>query len=468
MFIAFYITDSKNSLIFQYLLSSNSPLFVHLLARIRAVCPSLLSQDEQLDGDSTLVHCSAGKSLEVFKYYSVTNNINYYCLASGSSSRTGTDPYAFMEQMDLLLLQYFDKEQLTVTKLINNYDRISMIFYTCIDAGEPAVGALDSNRIKRVIPIKSDLSKVINKTAHSIQRAVRQPGQGILAPLPEVQQAQVVPWRSGNIRYASDEIYVDVVETVHVIYQSRSKRRRQVQLVCGTINGEINVNSYLSGNPTVEMQIDLAGHDIYAPAYHECVQPIQALDSKLLFTPPDGMCHLLNYTIDLDMPHKNTGNRTIGIVSLSYHDGLGHNNDEFEILLNISNVPSVPYIQDLTVQLELQEHCTSDDFKIKILRNTHGRFDNSVQPGRGSWIFDKQTPVGALPVLRGCVENATSPVKIQRCALAYHVEGQLPSGIRLSMLNVRPSTTLRNDSPNKLFKGVKYVCRTADFEVRSV
>ncbi|SJM84429.1 related to AP-3 complex subunit mu [Zygosaccharomyces bailii] len=468
MFIAFYITDSKNSLVYQYLLSSNSPLFTHLLARIRAVCPSLLSQDEQEDDESLRVHCSVARDLEIFKYHSVTNNLNFYCLASGASCKPDTDPYFFMEQMELLLLQYFDKDQLTVTKLINNFDRITMIFYTCIDAGEPAVGTLDSNRIKRIIPIKSDLSKVINKTAHSLQRAVRHQGPGILAPLPEVQQDQIVPWRSGNLRYASDEIYVDVVETVHVIYQAHHRRRSQVQLVCGTINGHVNVKSYLSGNPTVEMQIDLADHEIYAPTYHECVEPVVPPVGKLHFIPPDGMCRLLDYTIDLDMPHQKTGNNLVGMVSLSYHDSLGQNKDEFEIHLNISSSSTVPYVQNLAVQLELQEHCSNEDFKIKILRNTHGRFDNSVHPGRGSWIFDKQTSMGALPVLRGCVENASGPVKVQRCALSYQLEGQLPSGIRLSALNVRSSSTLRSDSPNKLYKGVKYVCRTADFEIRSI
>lgn len=504
MFIAFYITDSKNSLVFQYLLSSNSPLFLHLLARIRAVCPGLLSNDEDQE-NPPLFHCCVAKDLEVYKFHSHTNNLNYYCLASGAASRPQTETFAFLQFLDQTLLEYFDKDQLTVSKIVNNYDRVTMIFYMCIDSGEPRIGSLNSNRTKRVIPVKSDFSKVINQTAHSIQRAVRQPRQGILTSTPETSQTEdLVPWRNGHLKYASDEIYVDVIETIQVIYQSSHRNNSSassLQMVSGTINGQINVKSYLSGNPTVEMDIDLAGNETYAPSLHECVQMPSGSLSTLQFIPPDGICNLLNYTVDLDMnPQVNVTN-PIGIVSVSYRDALGTNHDEFEIHVNISNSPLVSQIQDLRLQVELQprkqglkelgqqqveegdlysdannsattdlrqDDFQLDDAKIKVLRNTHGRFDNSVQPGKGTWIFDSDTSVGSLPVLRGCVEDAKAPVKIQRVALSYTHEGLLPSGLRLQRLNVRSATNLRdNNRGNRLFKGVKYVCRTGDYDIRS-
>ncbi|GCF00433.1 AP-3 complex subunit mu [Zygosaccharomyces mellis] len=492
MFIALYITDSKNSLIFQYLLGSNSPLFSHLLARIRTVCPSLLSRDD--DNDSPpLFHCCVAKDLEIYKYHSQVNNLNYYCLASGADSRPQTETFTFLQLLDQTLLKYFDKDQLTVNKIINNYDRITMIFYMCINSGEPCVGSLNSNRIKRVIPIKSDLSKMINHTAHTLQRAVRQPRQGILASTSEnLETEEMVPWRSSNLKYPSDEIYVDIIETIHVIYQAHH-RHKSVQMVTGTINGQVNVKSYLSGNPTVEMDIDLAGNELYAPSLHECVEMPQGSPSSLYFIPPDGICNLLNYTIDLDMNPKVKATRPVGLVSVVYKDGLGLNHDEFEIHVNISNSPSVPHIQDLKLQIELQpriqeleeqeqeaqrdaemdpevkeERNQLEDGKIKVLRNTHGRFDNSVHPGKGTWIFDSNTPVGSLPMLRGCVEDAKHPVRIKCVGVSYTNEGLLPSGIGLRRINVRSPTNLReNNRDKRLFKGVKYVCRTGDFEIRS-
>lgn len=490
MFIALYISDSKNSLVFQYLLGSNSPLFTHLLARIRAVCPGLLSKDDGND-NSPLFHCCVAKDLEVYKYHSEVNNLNYYCLASGADSTPQIETYTFLQLLDQILSEYFDKDQLTVTKIINNYDRVTMIFYLCINAGEPCVGSLNSNRIKRVIPVKSDLSKIIHQTAHTLQRAVRQPPQGILASTPEnLESEEVVPWRTGQLKYASDEIYVDIIETIHVIYQA-SHRRSSVQMVTGTINGQVNVKSYLSGNPTVEMDMDLAGNELYAPSLHECVEMPDGTPSSLSFIPPDGMCNLLNYTVDLDMNPKVRTTSPIGLVSVAYKDGLGLNHDEFEISVNISNSTSVPHIQDLKLQIELQPHTRElreqtpnvvevdtdtkertdqlDDGKIKILRNTHGRFDNSVHPGKGTWIFDSNTPVGSLPVLRGCVEDAKNPVRIKSIGVSYTNEGLLPSGIRLRRINVRSPVNLResNNRGKRLFKGVKYLCRTGDYEIRS-
>ncbi|GAV52076.1 hypothetical protein ZYGR_0AG00670 [Zygosaccharomyces rouxii] len=492
MFIALYITDSKNSLVFQYLLGSNSPVFSHLLARIRAVCPGLLSKDDE-DDSPPLFHCCVAKDLEIYKYHSQINNLNYYCLASGADSRPQTETFTFLQLLDQTLLEYFDKDQLTVTKIVNNYDRVTMIFYMCINSGEPCVGSLNSNRIKKALPVKSDFSKMVNHTAHTLQRAVRQPRQGILASTPEtLESEEVVPWRSGHLKYASDEIYVDIVETIHVIYQAHH-RHSSVQMVTGTINGQVNVKSYLSGNPTVEMDMDLAGNELYAPSLHECVEMPQGSPSFLCFIPPDGICNLLNYTIDLDVNPKVKVTSPVGPVSVVYKDGLGLNRDEFEIHVNISNSPSVPHIQDLKLQIELQpriqqleeqeektqrdaEEDTAakdgqdqlEDGKIKVLRNTHGRFDNSVHPGKGTWIFDSNTPVGSLPVLRGCVEDSKHPVRIKRVGVSYTNEGLLPSGIGLQRINVRSPTNLReNNRGKRLFKGVKYVCRTGDYEIRS-
>lgn len=532
MFISFYITDAKNSLVFQYLLSSNSPPFASLWTKILNVRPEMavkydtasLNGDE-LNSNTMSVHGSVGKDLEVYKYYSVKNKLNYLCLTSGSGATSHIDPFIFLEGMDRRLLEYFDKDQLTASKLINNYDRVTMIFYTCVDGGEPAVGGLYDNKIKRAVPTRSDLSKIINSTAHSIQKAVQRQqqhnGQLIIdkqsfsvdTAFPE---NEVVPWRNGNVKYTNNEIYVDMTETVHVVYQKNKKRKdkfhshqrsgtfseSQMEMVCGTINGVSNVRCYLSDNPLLELQLDLAGNDLGVPSFHEAVElgsegtenARESID-YLKFIPPDGKFRLMEYSIDLDMlqikqrHYKYNNNNIIGLISVSFQDGLGNKNDEFEITVNINNTAHVANIEDLQVELELFSNILLDskneknedndqnegdsseetDFKIKILRNTHGRFENSVIPGKGIWIFDKETPTGALPVLRGCVEYPNSrtsshSVKLQRVALSYSHTGELASGLRVKSINI---SGMQNQKNLKLFKGVKYITKTGDFEIRA-
>ncbi|QLG72677.1 hypothetical protein HG535_0D03850 [Zygotorulaspora mrakii] len=538
MFISFYIADTKNALIFQYLLSSSSPLFSHLLTKIQNVCPELISEhhdeerDESIMGQDSLkytssIHSSLGKDLEVYKYHSVTNNINYFCLTSLSKGQASIEPLLFLENMDRILLEYFEKERLTVSKLINNHDRLSMIFYMCVDSGEPAVGRLHENMIKRMVPMRSDLSKIINSTAHSFQKAVRQPAlqnqrlfehsatkgsllfeQGSGSSTNDAFENEVVPWRTGNLKYKDNEIYVDVLETMHLVYSQRQKKRRrsyrgknetgaEIKMVCGSICGQINFRSHISENPTIELDLNLAGNYLGVPSLHESVEtssePGKPVD-KLRFIPPDGKFCLMEYNIDLDMLQARNAvykSGSIGMVSVDFQDGLGSKHDEFEIIINISNSTKVTDIKDLRIDVEvtpevMPRNNTTDersnknknqevddpnpDFsehKIKVLRNTHGRFENDVVPGKGTWIFQKDTAVGALPVLRGCVENVWNSaiyVKVKRVSVSYNYAGELASGIQVNAINI--TSGVRNLKSLKLFKGVKYTTASGDFVIR--
>lgn len=511
MFISFYITDSKYSLVFQYLLSSNSPPYEHLKTKVQDVCPELMSDTSTLengartdDGNSNLnsVYRSIGKNLELYKFYSVTNKLYYFCLTSGSSSVSKCSPFAFMEEMDRLLLEYFDKDQLTASKITNNYDRITMIFYVCIDGGEPAAGRLYSNKIKQIIPVRSDLSKIINSTAHSLQVVVQRQGQQQGQKFGNTQtrldtdsfwrENETVPWRSTGLKYTNNEIYVDMTESIHVIYQKSRKKSSsasrydssKITMVCGTINGCATVRCYLSNNPSVELQLDLAGRDLGIPSFHDCIEPDKnggLVNCNLNFIPPDGKFTLMQYCIDLDQHQLNqsrTYNNPIGLVTVGFSDQLGTKKDEFELTINVANSREVENIQDLRVFLELQpsaddqsvqqqqETFEDSEIKIKVLRNTHGRFENSVASGQGSWIFDKETPTGTLPVLRGCVENSSGlqcVAKVQRVSLSYSHTGQLASGIKVKAININ-SQGLTGTRP---FKGVKYMTTTGDYQIRS-
>lgn len=507
MFISFYITDSKYSLVFQYLLSSKSPPFEHLRTKVQDVCPELMSDANTIengtrtnDGNDNLrsVYRSVGKNLELYKYYSSTNKLCYFCLTSASSSVSKGTPFVFMEDMDRLLLEYFDKDELTGSKITNNYDRVTMIFYVCISGGEPAVGRLYSNSIKKVVPVRSDLSKIINSTAHSLQVAVQrqgqQQGQGFNNLQPRFEsdyswaEGDVVPWRSAGLKYTNNEFYVDMTEKIHVVYQksrkkSTSKSRfdsAKMSMVCGTINGRATVKCYLSNNPSVELQLDLAGNDLGIPAFHDCIEPEQNKglpNCSLKFIPPDGRFNLMQYTIDLDMiSQSHRYNNGVGLISVNFNDQLGTKKDEFEITVNVANSRDVETIQDLCIRLELEpptdntaleeDNSPGAELKIKVLRNTHGRFDNSVVSGQGNWIFDKETPTGTLPVLRGCVENnagLSCMAKVQRVSLSYSHTGQLPSGIRVKAININSQGT----TTTRPFKGVKYMTTTGDYEIRS-
>ncbi|CAI4056182.1 Apm3p SKDI_02G3950 [Saccharomyces kudriavzevii IFO 1802] len=483
MYLSFYITDTRNKLVFQYLLGATAPSFKHLWTRVQSTCPHLL---EDSSSDDYLDHAVVGRDLEVYKYFSITNKLNYWCLASTSKSKGPLDCFTLLETMDCILLEYFDKDKLSIKKLVNNYDRISLIFNCCIEAGEPNVSdMLYVNKIKEAVPERSDLSKFISSTAHNLQQAVQIPQQRqqqlqqnqiSRGSTSLVENEEVVPWRTSKAsKHENNELYVDLLETFHVVFETKKSRLR---LVNGNIHGTVDVRSYLNNNPLVSVKLNTMGNDIGVPTLHECVEikdDGEFLPSNITFIPPDGKFRLLEYSVDLDSQVKQSGIRinSIGLMSLHFQNGLGKDSDEFELSLNIENFKKVSQIDDL--KLDLQFNVENADaielsYKIKILRNTHGRFENSAAMGKGQWIFDKATATGTVPVLRGCIEyesvkpNGSKNIDLQTVSLEYSYTGRSASGIYVDAIDILSGLTIGKNT--KLYKGAKYRTQTGDFQVR--
>lgn len=174
-----------------------------------------------------------GRDLEVYKYFSVINKLNYWCLASTSKSKGPLDCFTFLETIDRILLEYFDKDKLSIKKIVNNYDRISLIFNCCVEAGEPNVSdMLYVNKIKEAVPERSDLSKFISSTAHNLQQAVQLPQQRqqqlqqnqiSRGSSSLIENEEIVPWRTSRAsKHENNELYVDLLETFHVVFEKKN------------------------------------------------------------------------------------------------------------------------------------------------------------------------------------------------------------------------------------------------------
>ena len=308
MYISFYITDSKNGLIFQYLPSASAPTFSDLWVKIKSVTA---------ESDLTLQNeVKIGKYLKASKYHSDINNLNYWCLISDQKNEKVSimDSFVLLETIDNILMEYFDKDALTVKKLTNNYDRLTMIFNYIIDDGEPQMaGNLYSNRIKDVIPLQNDLTKFIHSTAKNLGNVVsntavtsatsrnrgsyngrmfNNPSSSLSSSSSTIGNEEIVPWRSTKIgQHAKEEIYLDFEETVQLVYQKRHRHAKRggtttslsqgyinssindsrMQLVHGNIHGYIKGNSLLNGTPVVELNLNNNGCDLGIPRFYDCV-----------------------------------------------------------------------------------------------------------------------------------------------------------------------------------------------------
>jgi len=116
-------------------------------------------------------------------------------------------------------------------------------------------------------------------------------------------------WRRQNVVYASNEVYVDIVESIDCIVDGSGR------MVSGGVNGDILVNSKLSGLP--EVLLTLRNPSILQNvSFHPCVRLHRfERDRALSFIPPDGEFTLASYYLPdttLNLPFTVT-------VSITHH-----------------------------------------------------------------------------------------------------------------------------------------------------
>ena len=436
---------------FEYLLTSQAPTFQQL-------CSKIAGRDAAMDAMVAI-----SKDMSLYRQAVGPEKLWYWALCQACGDPL--EPQMFLAQYHQVLIEYFDKEALTVKKLVNNADRLALLLHAMLDAGEVAV--TDSNRLRQLVPLRNDLSTILNSATKTLANTVKYADSKQLFGAPvatgKVEAGQTVPWRTADCRYVNNEIYVDLVETVNATLRQKGS---SLTLINGSLSGKIDVKCYLSGNPTVQLKLRTSGHPLDNSALHRCVELGEAGVATMNFVPPDGRFTLAEYAIDLSAISQAARRLTnLGLVTVSLASGLGQHRDEFEIKVIIGNSTQVAAIEDLRITVYFPD--ISDAAKIKILRTTHGGWESDLSRVRGVWAFDKQTAVGSVPVLRGCVENPEStphapPVFPSHLAVSYSHVGQLPSGIRVD-------TIALSDLPpgSKPFKGVKYTSRAGDYIVRA-
>lgn len=107
-----------------------------------------------------------------------------------------------------------------------------------------------------------------------------------------------VPWRKANVRHTSNELYVDIVETLSVLIAPSGRP------LSAMTNGTIAFTAKVSGVPELFMQLSAPGgigNTVSLPAFHPCIRLKRWNDrpGELSFVPPDGRFVLAGYEVDL-------------------------------------------------------------------------------------------------------------------------------------------------------------------------
>jgi AP-3 complex subunit mu len=222
---------------------------------------------------------------------------------------------------------------LLANKISSSYDVVLQVLTEVCDSG--IVSNTEPNTLRDLVESPSWVNRLLGSTSTSSTPSL--PSSIAISSTSSAQSnTPVIPWRRANVKYTSNELYVDIVEALHVILSPSG-----IPLVAKS-RGNVVFTARVSGVP--ELQLILSSpaggslgvsRTVQLPTFHPCVRLNRWRDrpGDLSFVPPDGKFLLMSYEVDLLPPE--------------YYDQLMNNNLKAAKHLNL---PATVQITPTTVQ----------------------------------------------------------------------------------------------------------------------
>lgn len=250
-------------------------------------------------------------------------------------------------------LSEFLGSPLLAARVESNYDIAVQVLSELCDGG--LVAGTEANALRDVVETPSSLSRFLGGVglpgqppSLGIGPGAGMPGLGSNSGT--IQQNQTaIPWRRANVRHTSNEMYVDLVETVAAAFAPSGRA------LSAFANGSLAFNSKVSGVPDLLLTLTtstLGGASgdrsqrirslMQRPVFHPCVRLARwTQHGELSFVPPDGRFVLAGYEVDLLGPGSDTGlgpeaSKLNLPVTARVTTGLGQAGNEFEVRLELS------------------------------------------------------------------------------------------------------------------------------------
>lgn len=183
--------------------------------------------------------------------------------------------------------------------------------------------------------------------------ALAPPSNQLKQPLSVTAQVSgpAIPWRRQGVRHTSNELYVDIVESLSVVMAPSGR------LISALVSGTIAFTAKISGVPDLLLTLSaLGGQHMIArklelPVFHPCVRLARWRErpGELSFVPPDGRFILAGYEVNL-LPVDASLDKSPTLMEklflpaiVDIRKSLGSNGTEFEVRLTLNmNFPGAP------------------------------------------------------------------------------------------------------------------------------
>ena len=266
-------------------------------------------------------------------------------------SSSDVEPLFVLEFLHRLgdILEDFLGAPLLASKIENAYDVVAQLLGEMCDAG--SVCQTEPNALRDVVSMPGWIDKLLGGVGlPGTPPALGTPGGagsggglkaqlGLTAP----NAGPAIPWRRANVRHTSNELYVDIVETLRVTLAPSGRP------LAALASGSVVFTSKISGVPDLLLTLSVpggrqaVGRVIEAPTFHPCVRLARWRErpGELSFVPPDGKFLLASYNVDLlpnpDILSNNAKNLNLPVL-VEVDTSLGPVGLDFEVRLVFSTL----------------------------------------------------------------------------------------------------------------------------------
>jgi len=207
------------------------------------------------------------------------------------------------------------------------------------DAG--TVGTTEPNALRDLVEVEGFMGRLLG--------SISLPGKASTATAPPpsllAQGTPALPWRRANVRHTSNELYADVVESLHVTLAPSGRP------LAAFANGVLAFTCKVSGVPDITVSLTgpsgkhNLGSVIELPVFHPCVRLARWKErpGELSFVPPDGRAVLAGYEVDL-LPFSNGKSGSLAAnslklpINIEVNTGLGPTAAEFEVRVQVNRM----------------------------------------------------------------------------------------------------------------------------------
>lgn len=273
-----------------------------------------------------------------------------------------------------------------------------------------------------------------------------------------------VSWREPNIYYPTNEIYLDVIESVNLLINKTG------EIIKAEVNGVVTLKSLLSGDPICKfgmndkLQIsqtqgstNTKGISIEDLRFHQCVRLSDFnRDRTITFIPPDGIFDLMTFRVteNVIIPFKIYCNiiETPSIDNPSIPQNI-------DLDLNVKALfDRLLFAQDVVIKVQIPKNATNVKTHTNIGKAKH-------EPEKGAILWrikkvngDKESKLKCeIPLIS---VKDPKPWSRSPISMEFNIPMFTSSGLRVRFLKVQEK------SGYKPLKWIRYVTKAGDFQFR--